>query len=131
VSLAGTDPTGHKFPIHLQTLSGEADGGDWSPWLVYDPAQASKSIALYPNAYLRGWPLVIRLQINGILDPTLVEAELSFDETSAVVPLKWQLFGPNMGILLWREASDKKAHVVATVSAFKTSTRAQIGARPG
>ncbi len=34
LSRGGMDPTGHKFPIHLQTLSGEADGKDWSPWLV-------------------------------------------------------------------------------------------------
>jgi hypothetical protein len=117
VSLAGVDPTGHKFPIHLQTLSGEADGRDWSPWLVYDGSQASKSLALYPNAYLRGWPLVIKLQINGVLDPTLVEAELSFGETGVVVPLKWQLFGPNMGILLWRDVSDKKVHA-ATMAGY-------------
>ena len=117
LSLGGMDPTGHKFPIRLQTLSGEADGKDWSPWLIYDAAQASRSLRVYPNPYVRGWPLVLRLQMDGIFDPTLVQAELSFDESGKVVPLEWKLFGPNMGILLWRDALDKSAHA-ATMAVY-------------
>ena len=117
ISVGGADAKGHKFPIRFQTLSTEADGQDWSPWLVYDAAQASKSLGLYPNLYLGGWPVVLRLQINGIADPTRVSAELSFDETGKVVPLEWELFGPNMGILLWRDASDRTAHA-ATMAVY-------------
>src|SRR5713226_3181644 len=80
LSVGGKDARGHKFPIRFQTLSAEADGQDWSPWLVYDAAQASKSLALYPNLYIGDWPVVLRLQINGIADPTRISAELSFDE---------------------------------------------------
>ena len=116
LSLGGMDPTGHKFPIHLQTLTGEA-GKDWSPWLIYDAAQAPRSLGLYPNPYLRDWPLVLKVQINGISDPTRVAAEVSFDETGKVVPLEWLLFGPNMGILLWRDASDRSAHA-ATMAVY-------------
>src|SRR5882762_2465040 len=117
ISVGGMEPTGHKFPIHLQTLTAEADGQNWSPWLVYDAPQASKSLGLYPNPYLRNWPLVLRVQINGISDPTRVVAELSFDETGQVVPLEWNLFGPNMGLLLWRDASDRTAHA-ATMAVY-------------
>ena len=117
LSVGGAEAKGHKFPIHFQTLSTEADGQDWSPWLVYDAAQASKSLGLYPNMYLGDWPVVLRLQINGIADPTRVSAELSFDETGTVVPLEWELFGPNMGILLWRDASDRTAHA-ATMAVY-------------
>src|ERR1700692_198826 len=66
ISVGGMDATGHKFPFHFQTLTTEVDGKSWSPWLVYDATQASKSLGLYPNQYLRDWPLVLRLQINGI-----------------------------------------------------------------
>ena len=116
ISVGGMEPTGHKFPIHLQTLTTEADGQNWSPWLIYDAAQVSKSLR-HPNPYVRGWPLVLRLQIDGILDPTLVLAELSFDESGKVVPLELRLFGPNMGILLWRDAVDKTAHA-ATMAVY-------------
>src|SRR5215467_7335689 len=40
-SVGGEQPTGHKFPIHFQTLSAEADGPNWSSWLVYDALQVS------------------------------------------------------------------------------------------
>ena len=116
-SVGGMDPTGHKFAIHLQTLAAEADGQNWSPWLVYDAPQVSKTLKLYPNAYLQGWPVILRVQINGISDPTHVMAELSFDETGKVVPLEFSLFGPNMGIVLWRDAADKTAHA-ATMAVY-------------
>ena len=117
ISVNGMEPTGHKFPIHLQTLTAEADGQNWSPWLVYDSSQASKSLGGYPNVYLKDWPVVLRVQINGISDPTKVMAELSFDETGKVVPLEYSLFGPNMGIVLWRDPADKTAHA-ATMAVY-------------
>ena len=117
LSQGGKDPVGHRFPIRLQTLSSETNGTEWSPWLIYDEVQGSKSLALYPNPYLKGWPLVLRLQINGIVDAARVEAELVFDGTAKVVPLEWELFGPNMGIVLWRDTSDKTAHA-ATMAAY-------------
>ena len=113
ISAGGKEPIGHKFPIHLQTLTAEADGPNWSPWLVYDAPQVSKSLKLYPNAYLTDWPLVVRVQVNSISDPTLVAAELRFDETGKVVPLEFNLFGPNMGIVLWRDGADKTAHAAS------------------
>jgi hypothetical protein len=116
ISVGGKDPTGHKFPIRLQTLSGETDGKGWSPWLIYDAAQVSRSLA-HSSPYLTGWPLVLTLQMGGILDPTLVQAEVSLDESGKVVPLEWNLFGPNMGLLLWRETSDKSAHA-ATMAVY-------------
>jgi len=117
ISVGGKEPAGHKFPIHFQTLTAEADGPNWSPWLVYDAPQVSKSLNVYPNLYLKDWPLVLRVQINGISDPTRVVAELSFDETGQVVPLEFSLFGPNMGIVLWRDAADKSAHA-ATMAVY-------------
>jgi len=117
ISVGGKEPAGHKFPIHLQTLTAEAEGPNWSPWLVYDAPQASKSLKLYPNAYLKGWPLIVRVQIDGISDPTLVVAELRFDETGKVVPLEFSLFGPNMGIVLWRDGADRAAQA-ATMAVY-------------
>src|SRR5215469_17301789 len=117
ISVGGKEPTGHKFPIHLQTLTTEADGPNWSPWLVYDARQVSKSLTVYPNVYLKDWPLVVRLEINGISDPTLVEAELHFEETGKVVPLEFNLFGPNMGIVLWRDGANKAVHA-ATMAVY-------------
>ena len=117
LSIRGMDPTGHKFSVHLQALNGEADGTDWSSWLIYDTAQASKSLELYPNPSLRDWPLVIRLQLGGIVDPTQVQAELSFDESGKVVSMAWLLFGPNAGFLLWRDVSDRAPHA-ATMAVY-------------
>src|ERR1700722_3688322 len=77
ISVGGKDAKGHKFPIRFQTHSTAPAGQDWPPWVPYDAAEASKSLALYPNLYLGDWPLVLRLQISGISDPTRVSAELS------------------------------------------------------
>ncbi len=117
VSVGGKDPTGRKFPIHLQTVAAEADGQNWSAWSVYDAVQASKSLGLYPNLYLKDWPLVLRVQIDGISDPSRVVAELRFDETAKVVPMAWLLFGPSASVLLWRDAPHKAARA-ATMAAY-------------
>jgi len=85
--------------------------------LVYDAAQVSSSLKAYPNAYLKDWPIILRVQVNGISDPTHVVAELRFDETGKVTPLEFNLFGPNMGIVLWRDAADKTAHA-ATMAVY-------------
>ena len=116
-TVGGVKPTSQKFPIHFQTLSAEADGPNWSPWLVYDEREVSNSLKAYPNLYLKDWPLVLRAQIYGISDPTRVVGELSFDETGNVVTLEYNLFGPNMGILLWRDDAKKTAHA-ATMAAY-------------
>lgn len=94
ISVGGKPAKGHKYPIHFQTLSTEADDQSFSPWLVYDAAQVSKSLGLYPNLYLRDWPVVLTLQINGLR--IRVSAELSFNETGKVGPLEWELFGPTL-----------------------------------
>jgi hypothetical protein len=85
--------------------------------LAYDAPQASKSLTAYPNVYLKDWPLVVRLQINSISDPTLVEAELRFDETGKIVPLEYSLFGSNMGVVLWRDGANNAAHA-ATMAVY-------------
>ena len=41
--------------------------------------------------------MVLTVQINGIVDPTRVSAELSFDETGKIVPLEWEPVRPEHG----------------------------------
>ena len=52
--------------------------------------------------YMPGWPVVLRLTVQAAVDPTFVEAELKFSESDSTVRLSGELFGPSLGILVWR-----------------------------
>ena len=75
----------------------------------YDLEQATKTVSVYPAPYIKAWPVVLRMTLSGVADPTLVEAELKLEETEESLTLVWDLFGPQMGMLLWRD-SDNRPH---------------------
>jgi hypothetical protein len=103
VSVAGLAPGDRKFSVRLQAATTTAQGSAWSAWVAYDIAGAAKTVATYPAMRIKSWPIVLVATIGGVSDPTIVQAELKFDETGEVIPLQWELFGPRMGIILWRD----------------------------
>src|SRR5262245_31760070 len=82
VSQGGQAPAGKKFTFRLpgpgMPVSTMADG--WSDWLKFGREQVEVTLKGYPAIYLRGYPVVVHLQVEGVVDPTRVEAELKFDE---------------------------------------------------
>jgi hypothetical protein len=66
--------------------------------------------------YLKGYPVVAALDFQGAVDPTIVEAELRFDESPQIFPLKGELFGTVLGIVIWRDGEKKPQ--AATMAAY-------------
>src|SRR5262249_23094293 len=63
--------------------------------------------------YLHGYPVVTHLSVSPVVDPTRVEAELKFDEADEVFRMEGELFGPNLGILIYRDDKKPKAATMA------------------
>jgi hypothetical protein len=116
VTQAGKEPAGKKFAFNLgaQSKQVNVEGTNWSDWITFGPAQIEATLKGYPGMYLRGYPVVVRLLVGGVVDPTTVEAELKFDEIGQVVKVQGELFGPRLGILLWRENTEPRAATMAT-----------------
>jgi hypothetical protein len=117
-SVGKEDPAGKKFSFRLSVPSAAptSTGKEWSDWLTFGDKQIEATLKGYPANYLKGYPVVVRLSVGGVVDPTLVEAELKFDETGEVFPLTGELYGPSLGILLWRD--DKKRPQGATMAVY-------------
>ena len=116
VTVGGEQPDGRKFSFRFSAggKQAAAEGKAWSDWLPFEREQIEATLKGYPAIYLKGWPVVVRLLVGGVVDPTVVEAELKFDGTSEPIKLAGELFGPRLGILLWRdEAGKPKAATMA------------------
>jgi len=102
------DPGQKKFTLRLSGGNGAANvtGSAWSEWLKFDKSYAEATLKGYPALYMRGYPVVVKLSVNGVVDPTKIEAELKFDEGDTF-KLQGELFGPTLGIMLWRDEAGK------------------------
>jgi hypothetical protein len=109
-------PEAKKFSFTLAGGSMTATGSQWSPRLTFDHLVAWRILKGYPAMYMPGWPVVLHLSVGGGVDPTTVEVELKFTESPAPVTLTGELFGPTLGILLWRDA-DRRAQA-ATMATY-------------
>lgn len=110
VVLAGRQPPqgkGFRFGFSVSPQRVTAQESAWSDWLSFGPSEIEATLKGYPAIYLRGYPVVVKLHVADAVDPTVVEAELNFEESAEVFRLKGELFGPTLGILVWRNA-DKK-----------------------
>lgn len=115
LSVAG-ETAGKKLTFRLGTGQAAADVGQWSDWVKFDTAQAQAALRAYPNHYLGRFPVVTHLSVGGAADPTPVEAELRLEESGETVKLEGELFGPSLGVLLWRD--EKKAPHADTMAAY-------------
>jgi hypothetical protein len=115
-SIGGQLPEGKKLSFGLAGVSGTAAGSQWSAELKFGRPQAEATLQGYPAIYMRGWPIVLRLTVQGAVDPTRVEAELTPMETGGAVKLSGDLFGPSLGILVWRD--DQRRPQAATMAEY-------------
>ena len=104
LKVGGQVAEGKKFSFTLAGRRGTAEGSEWSPTIEFGRPQAAATLKGYPAMYMPGWPIVLRLTAQGVVDPTLVEAELKFTGSADAVKLSGELFGPSLGILIWRDA---------------------------
>jgi Beta-galactosidase trimerisation domain len=111
LSVARQPPTGKEFVFRysVPSAAARATGDGWSDWLIFGRPEVEATLRTYPNVYLRRFPAVVILRVQGLVDPTQVEMELRLDEDGSATNLRAELFGPSLGILLWRDES-KKPH---------------------
>ena len=115
VSVGGAAPgTDQTFRIALGNAEAqEAVGSAFSGWLTADRDVITSIVGQYPNSYLKRYPVVTHLSIGGVVDPTHVELELRFDGDDQVIAMAAELWGGNLGVLVWREAGKARAGTMA------------------
>ena len=116
VKIGNQVPEGKKFSCTLAGGSITAEGSQWSRWVTFDHLDAKKALKGYPAIYMPGWPVVLKLTVGGVIDPTVVEVELKFSESTDPVTLSGELFGPSLGILVWRD--DERRPQAATMADY-------------
>jgi hypothetical protein len=118
LAAGGQPPAGKQssFAFNVPGAAGKAAGGAWSDWLRFARPQVEAELRTYPAMYMGRFPLVIHLQTAGVVDPTVLQAELRFDENDASTILQAELFGPSLGIMLWRD--DGKQPHAATMAEY-------------
>ena len=143
----GTNRPGKcTFTLTGVSTPGLSQGSDWCPWVEFDRAAARTAVGprAYPNSNLRGFPVVLHLNISGIRElqfasfnppanpgsdekpsPAADAMDVKLEpELAAVAPVgtndlvrfRADLFGPSLGILLWRD--EQHAPHAATMAEY-------------
>src|SRR5258706_1826681 len=68
------------FRFEVPGASANTTGEEWSAWLRFERPQIEATLKGYPALYMNGFPVVVKLHVDGVVGPTVVEAELKFDE---------------------------------------------------
>lgn len=94
-----------RWQMQWKEAAAETRGDAWSAWVTFDRAAAQASVGqhAYPNNYMRDFPVVLRLSIGGVVDPTAVEVEVKFDGEVKVTAMSAELYAGSLGLLVWRE----------------------------
>ena len=106
ISTAGKTPdTKTKFTFSLphKGKSSFSIGPEWSDWIDFGKEQIEATLKTYPANYANRYPVVTSLSVSGVIDPTLVEAEVKLTGNEKNLLLKAELFGSRMGLLVWKE----------------------------
>ena len=90
-----------------------ATGQAFSDWLTIDRAVLEPIVTQYPNSYLKRYPVSMGVSVGSVVDPTHVELEVRLDENDQVVPLRAELWGGKLGLLVWREDGEPHAGTMA------------------
>jgi hypothetical protein len=88
----------------------------WSSWLTYTVRDAQKGLLAYP---MNGWhrfPMIVKLRVSPVSDPTDINVELRFDGDSRTFRMSAQLFGPDLGMMVWRDQTGRSE--VATMAQY-------------
>ncbi len=114
VSVAGVKPSENEFTYQfvgsLTNVTSKVD--EWSPWLKYGRPEVNYTLSTYPAVASKKFPVTVRLNVGGVVDPTMVEAELKLDETGELVKISAEMMGPGLGIVMWRD-KNKTPHAAS------------------
>jgi hypothetical protein len=116
-SSGGGSPSTKLFTYRWGKQSVKVQGRAWSPWLDFTTPDAEVALGAYSNHARRHFPVVLGLQVFPAVDPTLVNVQVRFADSKHTVDLHGDLFGPSLGIMVWRQANTG-APRVATMAVY-------------
>lgn len=88
-----------------------APGNTWSPWLEFVPPEAMARGEGPSNPARPHFPIKLALLVSPLADPAPVKVQVDFSGTAGTVDLHGDLFGPGLGLMVWREAATHTLHV--------------------
>ncbi|HET9178129.1 MAG TPA: hypothetical protein VFQ24_07200 [Terriglobia bacterium] len=117
VSQAGGSTPSQTFTFKFSSQTARMQGNAWSPWIEFSSAEAEAALQSYSNRVRHRFPIVLTLAISPVVDPTLVNVQVRFSQPASTVDLHGELFGPTLGIMVWRD-TDTNAPRVATMAGY-------------
>ena len=110
-SVNGQNPAGKQFSFSLGTNSSTVTGGEWTMGLAFTTKDAEVLLGpnSYPAMYMDGYPMVTGMRVNGVVDTTTIEGEMTLDERpNAPLEFSARLFGGRLGLLVWRRRTNHR-----------------------
>ena len=106
-----------SFRLSTGKQTVKAPGDVWSPWLDFNSTEAESALKAYSNRARHEFPVALSLVVSPVADPTPVRVQVHFSGAAGTVDLNGDLFGPNLGIMVWRDAGTG-APRVATMAGY-------------
>jgi hypothetical protein len=104
-ALAGISFSYQWFPPGDSEVASNAS--EWSSWLAYTAKDAKKGLLTYPMIGWHRFPMIVKLRVSPVNDPTELNVELRFDADSRAFRMNAELFGPDLGIMIWRDPAGR------------------------
>jgi hypothetical protein len=99
----GHSPSTQLFMYRLGKQSVKVRGNGWSPWLDFTTSFPAKALQKFSNRLRRHSPIALSLQVRPVVDPTMVRVQVRFAGSKHTFDLHGDLFGPGLGIMVWRQ----------------------------
>lgn len=100
--IGGHAPENRPFTYRLGRQLVRSKGSEWSPWLDFTRVEVKAALHAYPNLYLHRFPVVLKLNIAPVTNPTSLDVQIRFEQAAPIAKLHAELLGHTLGILLWR-----------------------------
>jgi hypothetical protein len=114
-SMQSTRTFSFRLSSGKQTV--RAPGNIWSQWLEFTPNEPTARGEASSNQAQPHFPIKLALVVSPVADPTPVKVQVDFSGAAGTVDLHGDLFGPNLGLMVWREAATHALHV-ATMAGY-------------
>lgn len=116
--IGGQTPSGCSFTFKWSVGKAKvkAQGTNWSSWLGFTLPNAKAALRTYSNSVRHRYPLVLRLRVWPVTNPTEVKVQVRFSRTGHTTDLHGDLFGPVLGIMVWQDKSSGKLRVATMAS---------------
>lgn len=113
VAQAGGNTPAQSFTFKFAGQTAKMQGNAWSPWLEFPSTEAEAALQRARGRF----PIKVAVAISPVVDPTMLNVQVRFSEPASTVDLHGELFGPTLGLMVWRDA-ETNAPRVATMAGY-------------